>query len=468
MNTENLSILDLGELLRSKKIRSVDLVESALDRISQHEPNIHAFVQVLDAPALAAARLADVHLSSGSSSGLLCGIPYAVKDIFDVKGVRTACQSKTRLQHVATQDSALVEAYNRDGAVLLGKLTTHEFAIGGPCADSPFPFARNPWDLRRITGGSSTGAGAVIAAGITNLALGSDTGGSVRNPAAHCGAVGLKPTFGLLPRNGMFPLSDSLDHCGLLTRYVSDSAVALAVACSQLHGIEHAFNMTEWLRDFEGKPCFHGIKVGVVRNFFGVAPECCPERQKSSDRVAGLLEAHGARIVEVALPEYELFNACGRVIMLAEGAAVHLDRIRAGVGGFGRVALSRLVLGMTVTAVDLLRAYQLRLELKRRVDEVFANGIDILLAPVILSAPALFEDEMGSRPASAPARTIAFNVTGHPSVAVPVGLDREALPCSVQLIGRWYDEGFLLNIASGVERLSGWLDVLLPLRKGHI
>ena len=224
MTTGRLSIAELGRALRAGVRSSEQITRDALDRIAASDATVHAFVAVDDENAMSAARAADVELRQGHDRGFMHGIPYAVKDIIDVAGMPTTCHSKLRLDHVAVADAEITARFRNAGAIMLGKLATFEFALGGPSFDLPFPPTRNPWNLEHVPGGSSSGSAAAVAAGFVRTAIGSCTAGSIRGPAAWCGTVGMKPTYGRVSRRGVFPLAWSLDHCGPLSRSVEDAA----------------------------------------------------------------------------------------------------------------------------------------------------------------------------------------------------------------------------------------------------
>ena len=224
-----LSIAEAGRQLRAGTLSSTILTQHALSRIASLDPLLHAFVLVTRERALADAARADREIKSGIDKGPMHGIPYALKDIYATAGIRTTCHSKLLIDNVPAEDCVVEAKFRAGGAVLLGKLATHEFALGGPSFDLPFPPARNPWNLDHFTGGSSSGSGAAVAAGLVRVAMGSDTGGSIRGPAFYCGTVGLKPTYGLVSRRGVFPLSYTLDHCGPLSWTVEDAALTMQV-----------------------------------------------------------------------------------------------------------------------------------------------------------------------------------------------------------------------------------------------
>nr|MDQ3936810.1 amidase family protein [Actinomycetota bacterium] len=224
-----LSIAAAGTRLRAGELTSIELTEHSLARIEALDDSLHAFIRVTAERALGDAARADAELEAGVDRGPLHGIPYALKDVFDVAGIPTTCHSKVCIDRIPTADCAVEERLSQGGGVLLGKLATHEFALGGPSFDLPFPPARNPWNPDHFPGASSSGSGVAVAAGMAHVAIGTDTSGSIRGPAAHCGAVGLKPTYGLVSRRGSFPLAFSLDHCGPIAWTVEDVALAMGV-----------------------------------------------------------------------------------------------------------------------------------------------------------------------------------------------------------------------------------------------
>ena len=224
-----LTASEIAAAYAARRLSPVDLVHALLDRIAQHDPAYNAFIAVDGEAALAAARRAEQEILAGRTRGPLHGVPVGIKDIIDIAGLPTTCHSKIMLKNIAREDAPVISRLRAAGAIMLGKLSLHEFAIGGPSFDLPFPPARNPWNTAHHPGGSSSGSGAALAAGFVPLALGTDTGGSIRNPAGTCGVVGLKPTYGLVSRRGVFPLAFTLDHIGPMARSVADSALALDV-----------------------------------------------------------------------------------------------------------------------------------------------------------------------------------------------------------------------------------------------
>ncbi len=455
------SIAEAGRQLRAGKTTAVALAGEALERIAACNDRVHAFIVVTRARALADAARADAELASGTDRGPLHGIPYGLKDIYDTAGIATTCHSRLRVGNIPAKDSVVAQRFAAAGGVLLGKLATHEFAIGGPSFDLPFPPARNPWNLEHFTGGSSSGSGAAIAAGMLRVASGSDTGGSIRGPAAYCGTVGLKPTYGRVSRRGVFPLSYTLDHCGPLARSVEDTAIAMQVMAG--HDPEDPGSADRPVPDYRAalEAGVRGLRIGIPREFFAKAPALTAEAGAAIDRTAGLLRDAGAEVTDITLSDQALFVAANRVILLAEAFAVHEQDLRHRLGDYGRKTVERLVPGAAITAADLVQAGRIRRLLADEVNRALVPCDALLTACSLAPAPRL-DQPADPRAAYSPLQTGAFNLTGHPAMSVPVGLTASGLPLSVQLVGRPFDEAMLLRIGRAIERLTGWEDIELP------
>ena len=384
------------------------------------------------------------------------GIPYGLKDIYDAAGLRTTAHSRLLLDNVAATDAATTARLEEAGMILIGKLATHEFATGGPAWDLPFPPAKNPWNPAHFTGGSSSGSGAAVAAGILPLAMGSDTGGSIRLPAAYCGTVGLKPTYGRVSRRGVAPLCYSLDTCGPLTWTVEDAALALQVLAG--HDPRDPGSAEVPVPDYgEGlRRDVAGLRIGYAKGFNddGAVGR---EQAAALDAVAGLLAGLGAEIVEVALPPNDRFQACARTISHSESFAIHADDLRRRPELYARVTRERLMLGAFVTAGQYVQAQRLRRILTRRVDALFET-CDVLLTAVIPGpAPLLEETDTSPWRRQQPLASV-FNVTGHPALAQPCGFAANGLPLSVQFVGRAFDEATILRVGHAYERSARWID----------
>ncbi len=406
--------------------------------------------------ALEDARRADTELKAGQDRGPFHGIPYALKDIYDTAGIRTTCHSKLRVDVVPDVDSVVAAKLAQSGGVLIGKLATHEFAIGGPSFDLPFPPVRNPWNTEHFTAGSSSGSGAAVAAGLVRMAMGSDTGGSIRGPAAYCGTVGIKPTYGLVSRRGVFPLSYTLDTCGPLTRSVEDAAITLQLIAGYdpLDPASADYPVPDYRAGLEKGVA--GMRIGVPRAFFAAAKATTPDMLEAFDRAADRLRAAGAVVEDVTLPDFAIFNACGRVILTAEAYAVHEQDFQTRLTDFGAMTAQRLVLGATITAADLVQAFRTRRELTDAVNAVLGRYDALITASALAVAPRFDEIADPNVSALAPMQTIPFNVTGHPAMSVPTGLGAGGLPLSLQVVGRPFDEATVFRIGRVIEQATGW------------
>ena len=452
-----LSIAEAGRRLREGSISSLALTEDALARIAAIDGALDSFITVTVERARADAAAADADFANSVDKGPMQGVPYALKDIYDTAGIRTTCHSKLRADHVPAADSAVEEKFKAQGAVLLGKLATHEFAIGGPSFDLPFPPARNPWDPERIPGGSSSGSAAAVAAGLVRMAMGSDTGGSIRGPAAYCGTVGLKPTYGLVSRRGVFPLSTTLDHCGPLSWTVEDSAIALQVIAGY-DPLDPA-SVDIAIPDYRSGlgHGVEGLRIGMPRHFFAEAEGVSPELLAAIDRAVQTLERLGATVEEIRLPDYALFNACGRVVMLSEAFAIHEQDFQARPLDYGLLTYLRMTLGAFITAADLQQAMRLRRELSHAVNLQLRDYDALITASGLAPAPA-FAEIVPDQPLNLPMQTMPFNVTGNPAMSVPIGLSTSGLPLSLQIVGRAFDERMVLRIGAALEaamRMTG-------------
>jgi aspartyl-tRNA(Asn)/glutamyl-tRNA(Gln) amidotransferase subunit A len=450
-----LSIAEAGARLRAGTLTSTALTQHALDRIAALDLILNAFILVTKERALADAERADRELKSGIDKGPMHGIPHALKDIYETAGIRTTCHSKLMLDHVPKEDGTAAAKLAAGGAVLLGKLATHEFAIGGPSFDLPFPPARNPWNRDHFSGGSSSGSGVAVASGMVRTAMGSDTGGSIRSPAAYCGIVGLKPTYGRVSRRGVFPLSYTLDHCGPLSWSVEDAALTMQVVSG--HDPLDPASADVPVPDFSAElgRDLKGLKLAYPRNFFVGVDGISPDVIAGADRAVQDLARLGAAIAEIKLPDFELFNACGRVILTAEAYTVHEENLIKGGGDYARLTYQRMMPGAIVSAADLIQALRMRRELHDAVARVLETYDAIVTVNAL--APAIRLDAF---PADAtlrtPGHTIPFNVTGHPALAVPTGFAKSGLPIGLQIVGRPFDEPTVLRIGAAYETVAQW------------
>jgi len=447
-----LTLAAAARALKAGTLSPVDLLDASLERIRSWDPGLNAFVLLTETRARADAERAQREIAAGQWRGPLHGVPYGLKDIIDTSGIRTTCHSRLLLENVPARDAHVAALLHQAGGVLMGKLATHEFATGGPAFDLPFPPARNPWDRACFTGGSSSGSGAAVASGMLPLALGTDTGGSIRLPAAYCGVAGIKPTYGRVSRRGVAPLSFSLDHIGPLCWTVEDCALSLGV----LAGFDAAdagsadLPVPDYAAALAGG--VSGKTIGYVRAFSEGA---------SDDMAAGIeaalaeLSRLGARIVEIALPDMSLFQAAYRAICGAEGFAVHAHDLRTRPQLYARVTRERLMVGAFVTGDDYVQGQRLRRELAAAVDSALQD-VDLLACATILTPAPKLEDVDTSPLRRAAPITVPFNITGHPALSLCCGYGRGGLPLALQLVGRPFDEAGVLAAGHAYEGATRW------------
>jgi aspartyl-tRNA(Asn)/glutamyl-tRNA(Gln) amidotransferase subunit A len=426
-----------------------------LARIAEQDPRLNAFIRLDAEAAVAAAKVAEQEAAAGRLRGSLHGLPVGIKDIIDVAGLPTTCHSRILLDNVAGEDATVVARLRAAGAIVVGKLATHEFAIGGPAFDLPFPPARNPWNRDHHPGGSSSGSGAGVAAGMFPLALGTDTGGSVRNPASCCGIVGLKPTYGLVSRHGVFPLAFTLDHIGPMTRTVADNALLLQVMAG--HDPHDPGSVHSHGRNYAAKLEYGvaGLRIGYVRHFHETDVVADAEVGAALDEAAAVFAREGAVLRDVTLPSLGEFAAVNRTILNAESWAIHGEWLRTRPGDYGRLARRRLMAGAFLSAGDYVQAQRRRAELIAAVQAALRD-VDVLLLASSMDPPCRIDDpEAIERTYPRQART-PFNVTGHPALAMMSGLSRARLPLSLQIVGRYHDEATVYQTAAAFERATEW------------
>lgn len=450
-----LTIAEAATLIAAKKLSPVELMKDRLAKAEAVNPQIHAFIRFTPDLALEQAKAAEARQMAGTLKGPLDGIPIGHKDIYETAGIPTTAHSRVLIDHVPQQDAAAVRAWAEAGAVTLGKLATHEFAWGGPCFDLPWPPAHNPWDTTRFTAGSSSGTGAAVAAGVILGGTGSDTGGSIRGPAALCGTAGIKPTYGLCSRVGVLPLSQSLDTVGPLAWTVEDCALLL----EPLTGYDPADpssanrlkpDLLSGLNDG-----VKGLRIGVIRQFHEVDAPVSPGVAAGIADVAKTLEGLGAIVSEVTLPPIQDFNAVGWIILAADAFAVHEPWLRTKYRDYGEFLRERLALASTITAADYLQAQRRRRELCEVVAKAM-EGCDLLLTAAALgeAPPITVPGKWTSF--EAPNFTNPFNITGQPALSVCAGFGEHGLPVGAQLIGRPFEDATVLRAGHAYEQATSW------------
>lgn len=450
-----LTLTEASALIRDRKLSPVEYTEALYARADRLDPLLNTYILQTRESALAEARHVEQEIASGKYRGPLHGVPYGLKDIIDYAGVPTTAHSRVLQDNVAQRDATVTARFKDAGAVMLGKLATHEFAIGGPSFDLPWPPARNPWNRKHFTGGSSSGSGAAVAAGLMALALGTDTGGSVRNPASLCGLVGMKPTYGRVSKAGVVPLAFSLDTVGPLTRTVEDSAIALNVMAG--HDPADTSSIRAAAPDFTSalRAGAKGLRVGVIRHFYTRDMEADPEMAAAIDDAAGVLDALGAEVREITLAPLEVYSACYRTIMLSEAYSIHERWLQERPEAYGELARERIIPGALVRAVDYVHATRLRTRLMREFEEAM-EGLDVAITASSMDPAGEIEDREVMEATYGRQARNAFNITGTPAMSVPIGFSRNGLPLSMQIVGRAYDEVTVYRAGFAYEEASDW------------
>jgi Asp-tRNA(Asn)/Glu-tRNA(Gln) amidotransferase A subunit family amidase len=450
-----LTIAEASTLISKRELSPVELVESRLQRIERLDGELHSFIRVLREPALAAARTAEAEIMAGNLRGPLHGIPIGLKDIYETKGVATTGHSKVLIDHVPQQDATSVRRLTEAGAIVLGKLATHEFAFGGPSFDLPWPPARNPWDTTRFTGGSSSGTGAAVAAGLVLGGTGSDTGGSIRGPAALCGLAGLKPSYGRISRTGILPLAFSLDHAGPMAWTAEDCAIMLGAMAGHDPGDPASADrpVPDYRAALSGD--IRGLRIGVIRHFY---EDDNPANEATRQAIAAavqVLEGLGCSVCEVRLSPLADWAACGILIMLAEGYAIHEATLRERFADYGEAFRDRMALAALIGGGDYVQAVRRRRELVTEFATAMADLDLVITAAAPSEAPAI--DAVGKFAIfERPSLTMPFNVTGVPAMSVCCGYTAAGLPLAFQLVGKPFEEATVLKLAHAYEKATPW------------
>jgi len=463
MNSTDLCYLSAGQLsrlIRKKEISPVEVVEAHLSRIDALEPKLNSFITLLPEQAITAARQAEKEIQAGRYLGPLHGIPFGLKDLFYVKGIRNTSGSKIFDHFIPDFDSTIALRLKEAGAILLGKLNLHPFAYGPTGENEEYGHMHNPWNPALITGGSSGGSGSAVASGQCNLAMGSDTGGSVRIPGALCGLVGFKPTYGRLSRYGLTALAWSQDHPGPMARTVEDCALVMngVAGYDPNDPTSVKLPVPDYTKALTGH--IKGLRVGVVKEFLEVPIESQVKEfvWKAIEKLGNL----GAIISEVSWPIYHYAMAIASIIQMAEATAYHSNLIRENGSKIYPPVRLRLEAGIFISATDYIQAqrartlfYRQSLDLLKKVDLLAGPTVPVTAFPIGTSQLKVGDQNVNVI-SLLTQYTRPFNLNGFPAITVPCGFSNDGLPIGFQLAGRPFDEETVLRVAHAYEQATEW------------
>ena len=473
------SIKELHQQLVSKERSAVEIAQATLKQIEAVEPKVKAFLSVTADEAMAVARAVDDKIAAGESIGMLEGIPLGIKDNMCTKGIKTTCASQILANFVPPYDSTVTQKLKDAGAVFVGKTNLDEFAMGGSTENSSFQTTANPWDLTRVPGGSSGGSAAAVAAGECVVSLGSDTGGSIRQPASLCGVVGLKPTYGLVSRFGLVAFGSSLDQIGPFSRTVEDSAILLNAIAG--HDPNDATSLKVDIPDYTQylqPELKKGLKIGIIKETFGEGVD--PVVAETVKEAIAKLEELGAEVKEISCPRFRYGIAAYYIIAPSEASAnlARYDAVRYGIrqesdnllemytntraAGFGTEVKRRIMIGTYALSSGYYDAYYLKAQkvrtlIKQDFDRAFED-VDILVAPTAPTT-AFKAGDKTTDPLSMyllDLMTIPVNLAGLPGISIPCGFDRQGLPIGLQLISNVLREDVLFHTAHAYEQATEW------------
>jgi aspartyl-tRNA(Asn)/glutamyl-tRNA(Gln) amidotransferase subunit A len=454
MDIPFLTIAELGRAYDNRELSPVEVTRALLDRIAAHDGKLHSFIRVTEDIALARAKVAEAELMAGHRRSPLHGIPYGLKDIVETAGIPTTGHSKLRQHHMPREDAEVERRLREGGGILLGKLATWEFANGGPSFDLPWPPARNPWDTARLPGGSSSGPGAAVAAGFMPAAIGTDTGGSVRGPAAFCGIAGLKPTYGRVSRRGVFPNTFTMDHIGPMTRSAEDIALMLQVIAGFDPDDLHAEDRP--VPDYRAALAqgVKGLRLGLVEGWHegaGAHPDLAP----AIAAAVAALEERGAIVEPVRLSSLRDYTDCKTTISLVELYSIHQPDLRTRPQDFGRILRNHILAGGLIRAEEYQAALRWRTALAKEQAAVFGR-VDALITASARTIADIADPERTSH-GIGPSITQPFSISGTPALAIPCGFSKaENMPLSLQIAGAPFREETVLRIAHAYQQATDW------------
>jgi len=456
MTTElhDLSITELSALIKARTLSPVELVEALIRHVEEYDAQTHAFITPTFDLARQQARQAEAEIAAGRYRGALHGVPFALKDIYDTKGILTSGHSRVFIDRIPKEDATATSKLYDAGAVLLGKLATHEMAHAGPSFDLPWPPARNPWNLVHFTGGSSSGSGAAVAAGMVPVALGSDTGGSIRGPASLCGVVGLMPTFGLVSRAGVITNSYTFDHCGPLARTVGDCALVLQALAGYDHKDSGSLRRTIPPYREALSLDLRGLRIGVLRHHWEDDIPASEDVRRAMDTALDVLRRLGAELEECRVRPLASYFDVKIIIAESEIFSVHQKNLIARPKDFGADFRSRALPSVLFTANDYVQATREHRRMMVELEPLYAR-FDAFVTAGMGEAPRLTDYRSVSF-WQKPSLLTAWNVTGQPVLALPNGFGGNGLPLGMQILGRPFGEATILRIGHAYEQATEW------------
>lgn len=442
-------------MIARRELSPTELAQGFLDRAQALNPQLNAYLTITADVAIEQAKVAEAELNAGHYRGSLHGIPFALKDIVSTANIRTTGQSRVCAYTVPQTDATVVSLLYKAGATLLGKLATHEFAHGGPSFDLPWPPARNPWNTGHITGGSSSGSGAAIAAGLTPAALGTDTGGSIRLPAALCGIVGLKPTYGLVSRRGVYPNSFTFDHVGPMTWTVADCAALLGAIAG--HDPADPASVDIAIPDYAAAlgEDLRGMRIGVARHWHESDIRTDPDIVDAFETALFVLRSLGAVVEDVRLRPAKYYSDVKVTIAESELFNVHADRLRTRPGDFGEDMLGRALGAVLISGSDYMDAQRERRVMLGEFQALWSR-YDAVVSPTASSPAAAFGAWQTVHFWQKASFTTPWNVSGGPALSQCMGFGASGLPLALQVAGRPFDETSVLRIAHAYESATAW------------
>jgi len=456
------TIAEAARRIAAKQLSPVELTKACFDRVHALDHQLHAFVHLTEERALAEARAAEAAIMAGAPKSPLHGIPIGLKDIVDTKGIPTTCQSKLLQNHIPESDATCAERLAAAGSVLIGKLTTHEFADGGPSFDLPQPPARNPWKTDRFTAGSSSGTAAAVASGMILCGIGTDTGGSIRGPAAYCGIAGLKPTYGLVSRAGVAPAAFSLDHIGPMAWTAEDCAIMLQALAG--YDPNDPASARRPIPDYRAAllTAIKGARIGVIHHFHETDHKVGEATQRGISAAIDTFRGLGAEIRDVQLSPLQDWHACGSLISIVERGAAYEEWARTRLQDFGERMRSRLMLSAFVSGVDYLQAVRRRRELRAELKAAMAD-LDVLLTAVFPNEAPQIDTIPKWDVFQQPSFMMPFNVAGYPAMSTCSGFGAGGLPVAMQLVGKPFQEATVLRVADAFEKATPFRERRPPL-----